>query len=120
MVEYRLTPAAERDMEAIWKYTRQRWDVEQADRYIDLLTATFVELAHASETAPACNQIRPGYRSRSVERHMVYFRIAAYGIAILHIFHERIGAARHLCHAGRLSVASIGAERLDSRVGRPV
>ena len=33
MVEYRLTPAAERDLENIWLYTRQQWGTEQADIY---------------------------------------------------------------------------------------
>ena len=37
MAEYRLSPAAERDLEGIWKYTRSEWGVEQAERYTDLL-----------------------------------------------------------------------------------
>jgi len=96
MAEYRLTPAAERDLEAIWTYTLQRWGVEQANRYIDLLTAAFAELANSPNTAPACDQVRPGYRRRSVERHMIYFRITAYGIAIVRVLHDRMDAPRHL------------------------
>jgi toxin ParE1/3/4 len=38
MYEFRLTPAAERDLGAIWRYTHQQWGVEQANRYIDVLT----------------------------------------------------------------------------------
>jgi toxin ParE1/3/4 len=96
MAEYRLTPAAERDLEAIWTYTSQRWGVEQANRYIDILTAAFAELAQSPKTAPACDRIRPGYRRRSVERHMIYFRITAYGIAIVRLLHDRMDASRHL------------------------
>jgi hypothetical protein len=33
MAEYRLSPAAERDLEGIWKYTREEWGLEQAERY---------------------------------------------------------------------------------------
>lgn len=73
MAEYRLTPAAERDLEAIWIYTLQRWVSEQANRYIDILTVAFADLAQSPKTAPACDQIRPGYRRRSVERHVIYF-----------------------------------------------
>jgi toxin ParE1/3/4 len=36
MAEYRLSPAAERDLESIWKYTLGEWGLEQADRYTDL------------------------------------------------------------------------------------
>jgi toxin ParE1/3/4 len=96
MAEYRLTPAAERDLEAIWTFTVQRWGVEQANRYTDFLAAVFAELAQSPKTAPACDHIRHGYRRRSVERHMIYFRITNYGIAIVRILHDRMDAPRHL------------------------
>ena len=96
MAEYRLTPAAERDLEAIWIYTLHQWGLEQADRYIDILTATFTELVQSPKTAPACDQIRPGYRRRSVERHIIYFRITTYGIAIVRVLHDRMDVPRHL------------------------
>ena len=35
MAEYRLSPAAERDLEGIWKYTRRECRLEQAERYTD-------------------------------------------------------------------------------------
>jgi len=38
----------------------------------------------------------PGYRRRSVERHMIYFRITTYGIAIIRILHDRMYAPRYL------------------------
>jgi toxin ParE1/3/4 len=96
VAEYRLTPAAERDLETIWTHTRQQWGVEQANRYTDILTATFAELAKSPKTAPSCDQIRSGYRRRSIERHMIYFRITTYGIAIIRILHDRMDAPRHL------------------------
>lgn len=36
MAEYRLSPAAERDLEGIWTYTAQQWGAKQADQYIDI------------------------------------------------------------------------------------
>lgn len=96
MAEYRLTPAAERDLEAIWIYSAQQWGVEQANRYTDCLVEAFTELAQSPTSAPACDHIRAGYRRRSVERHMIYFRITPYGIAIVRILHERMDAPHHL------------------------
>lgn len=96
MPEYRLSPAAERDLEAIWTYTAERWGLDQAERYTDLLTEAFAELAQSPKTAPTCDHIRPGYRRRSVERHVVYFRITDYGIAVIRILHDRMDAPRHL------------------------
>lgn len=95
MAEYRLPPAAERDLENIWIHTHQQWGMEQANRYIDHLIAVFAGLAQSPGTAPACDYIRPGYRRRSVERHMIYFRITDYGVAIVRILHDRMDAPRH-------------------------
>ena len=96
MADYRLSPAAERDLEDIAIYTRDQWGTEQASRYIDRLTIAFEEFARAPKAAPACDHIRPGYRRRSVERHMIYFRIAPYGIAVVRILHDRMDATRHV------------------------
>jgi toxin ParE1/3/4 len=96
MAEYRLTPAAEGDLEVIWTYTLQQWSAEQADRYIDTLTAAFAELAQSPKSAPAFDQIRPGYRRRSIGRHMIYFRLTTYGIVVVRILHDRMVAPRHL------------------------
>ncbi|MEN9480471.1 MAG: hypothetical protein RLZZ298_1866 [Pseudomonadota bacterium] len=96
MAEYRLTPAAEYDLEAIWTHTIQQWDVEQANRYTDFLMEALTKLAQSPMTAPACDHIRPGYRRQSVERHIIYFRITNYGIAVVRILHDRMDAPRHL------------------------
>jgi toxin ParE1/3/4 len=81
MAEYRLSPAAERDLESIWKYTRTEWGLEQAERYTDMLTTAFQTLAESPRSAPTCEHIRPGYRRRNVERHMIYFRITDFPAA---------------------------------------
>jgi toxin ParE1/3/4 len=96
MAEYRLSPAAERDLESIWKYIRREWGLEQAERYIDLLTTAFDVLAESPKSAPACDHIRVGYRRRTVQRHMVYFRVADYGIAIIRVLHDRMNAPLRL------------------------
>ena len=69
MAEYRLSPAAERDLEGIWKYTRRAWGLEQAERYTDLLTAAFQVLAESPKSAPACDHIRRRADSRVPKVH---------------------------------------------------
>ena len=96
MPEYRLSPAAEIDLEHIWTYTAERWGIDQADRYTDHLTTAFAELAQLPKSAPACDHIRPGYRRRNIERHVIYFRITDYGIAVVRILHDRMDEPRHL------------------------
>lgn len=86
MAEYRLSPAAEQDLEDIWLYTFQQWGPDQAQRYVDALAASFADLSRFPKMAPVCDHVRAGYRRRSVERHMIYFRV----------LHERMDAARSL------------------------
>ncbi|WP_353847374.1 type II toxin-antitoxin system RelE/ParE family toxin [Pseudomonas sp.] len=52
MAEYRLTPAAERDLEVIWTYTVQQWDAEQANRYTDIMTAAFSGIGAVAQNNP--------------------------------------------------------------------
>ncbi|PUA18940.1 type II toxin-antitoxin system RelE/ParE family toxin [Glaciimonas sp. PCH181] len=96
MAEYRLTPAAEQDLEGIWAYTFQHWGVDQANRYTDMLVDVFEVLAQTPKTAPSCDHIRPGYRRQGVEHHVIYFRITNYGIAVIRILHDRMDASRYL------------------------
>ncbi|MDY0937393.1 type II toxin-antitoxin system RelE/ParE family toxin [Pseudomonas viridiflava] len=96
MTEYRLAPAAERDLEAIWVYTFQEWGVAQANHYVDIITEAFAELAQNPKTAPACDHIRSGYRRRSIERHVIYFRATEYGIAVIRVLHDRMDVSRYI------------------------
>ena len=94
--EYRLTPAAKSDLEAIWLYTLEGWGLEQANRYTDELTNVFAQLAIGPQRGTACDHIRTGYRRSKVGRHVVYYRMTDYGIAVVRILHDRMLPTRHL------------------------
>lgn len=96
MAEYRLSPAAEIDLENIWRYTQLQWNSEQADHYIDVLTTAFLELTEAPKKGQSCDHIRSGYRRSRIERHMIYFRMTPYGINIVRVLHDRMDATQHL------------------------
>jgi len=94
--EYRLAPEAERDLEAIWLYTFEEWGLEQAHRYTDELTEAFAQLAASPGIATSCDPIRKGYRRSRVGRHVIYFRLTEYGIAVVRVLHDRMLPAQHL------------------------
>lgn len=75
MAEYRLTPAAESDLEGIWVYTCQQWGVEQAQRYTRKLVAAIDTLTNAPSRGLSCDHIRLGYRWRMVEHHVIYYLV---------------------------------------------
>lgn len=96
MAEFRLTPRARRDLDAVFDYSVAQWGLPQALRYTDLIEVACADLAEAPQRAQDCASIRPGYRRRSVEQHVIYFRTTGYGIAIVRILHQRMDAVRHL------------------------
>ena len=96
MAEYRLSPRAQRDLDAIFDYTVAHWDLSQAMRYTDLIEAACADLAEAPQQAQGCAHVRPGYRRRSVGQHVLYFRPTRYGIAVIRILHQRMDEGRHL------------------------
>ncbi|WP_396957602.1 type II toxin-antitoxin system RelE/ParE family toxin, partial [Nitrosomonas sp.] len=63
---------------------------------IDILEAACTELVETSSQGQDCSYIRPGYRRRHVERHIVYYRIEPFGVAIIRILHYRQDVLRHL------------------------
>lgn len=83
-------------MADIWRYTRKQWGKEQANRYILALKVMCTNLAETPQTGQSCANIRPGYRRRGTEHHIIYFRPISYGIAVVRILHQRMDATRHL------------------------
>jgi toxin ParE1/3/4 len=96
MGECRFSPRALGDLDGIFDYTVARWSLSQALQYTDLIEAACTALAEARHQSQSCDNIRPNYRRRTIERHAIYFRAESYGIAIIRILHQRMDAARHL------------------------
>lgn len=96
MAEYRLAPRAQRDLDGVFDHTVTEWGLPQAMRYTDLIEAACADLAEAPQRAQGCDHIRPGYRRRAIEQHVIYFLPTSSGIAVIRILHQRMDAARHL------------------------
>ena len=92
MAQVRVQEAASYRLDEIYRYTRDRWGVEQADRYINGLFDVFEGIdAHevASRPIPADFGVE-GFYFR-YERHFVYWRRLSNGdIGIVTILHERM------------------------------
>lgn len=96
MAEFRLSPAAQADLDGIFDYTVRQWGVDQALRYTQELEDLCTALAQVPTLASDCGHIRPGYRRGAAGRHFVYVRVEDYGIAVIRILHQRMDAPRHI------------------------
>lgn len=92
MAQVRVQESASYQIDAIYRYTRDRWGVQQADRYITGLFKAFDSIAaHTvlSQAIPAEFGIE-GYFFH-YKRHFVYWRRLSDGdIGIVTILHERM------------------------------
>lgn len=91
-VQIRIQEAASFRLDEIYRYTRDRWGEQQADRYITELFDAFLGIAsHQTSSRPIPAEFGiDGYFFR-YERHVVYWRRLANGdVGIVTILHERM------------------------------
>ncbi|WP_262298324.1 type II toxin-antitoxin system RelE/ParE family toxin [Microvirga sesbaniae] len=92
MASVRVQEAASHRLDEIYRYTRDQWGAEQAERYITGLFAAFAKIdTHEVLSRPIPAEFGlDGYFFR-YERHFVYWRKLSNGdIGIVTILHERM------------------------------
>jgi len=88
---FRLSKSAQADIEAIGIYTRDRWDENQATRYLTALDGCFHRIAeHPLLLGRACDDIRPGYRRAEQGSHVVFYKVDEKGLLIVRILHRKM------------------------------
>jgi plasmid stabilization system protein ParE len=88
----RVQEAASHRLDEIYRYTRNQWESDQADRYIIGLFAAFKKIeTHGVMSKPVPAEFGvEGYFFR-YERHFVYWRRLSDGdVGIVTILHERM------------------------------
>lgn len=86
---YRLSPAAQADIEDIWDYTATAWSVEQAESYLLGLRDALARLALHPEIARERTEIRPPVRLYRHRSHLVIYRIGPSALEVIRIVHNR-------------------------------
>ena len=96
MSGYFLSPRARADLNAIWGYTAERWNIEQADRYLGVIHRAMEAVAREPRRWRPCDHIRAGYFKCSAGSHVLFFRQHANGIAVIRVLHQSMDFERHL------------------------
>ncbi len=96
MSNYRLSPAAQRDLHDIWDYTSETWDATQAEIYTIEIRDAIERIAAQPARGRAVDQLRPGYRRYAVERHVIFYVERHDAIEVIRILHQRMDPTRHV------------------------
>lgn len=95
MADYRLTPRALADLDAIADYTLARWGRDQTERYLSNLTKRMEMLAEAPSMGRDRSDVARGYRSFPEGRHMIFYIEVETDIAVIGVPHTSMDVRSH-------------------------
>ena len=84
------------DLEEIWLYTVEKWSVEQADRYYNLIFDEINYICKNSTAGKSMEHVRKGYRTSKVKSHLIFYRVLNDTIEVIRILHERMDIENRL------------------------
>jgi toxin ParE1/3/4 len=86
MPKFKLTPAAEQDVQEIWLYIAQD-NTRAADKLLDRIDAPCELLANHPQLGPGREDIAKGLRYLSLANYLILYRIIAHGVEIVRVAH---------------------------------
>jgi len=93
---FSISKKAVSDLEEIWLYTVEKWSVEQADRYYNLIFDEINYICKNSNAGKPMEYVRKGYRASKVKSHLIFYRVLPGMIEIIRILHERMDIENRL------------------------
>ncbi len=78
------------DLEEIWLYTIEKWSIEQADRYYNLIFDEINYICKNINAGKSMEHVRKGYRASKVKSHLIFYRVINNTIEVIRILHERM------------------------------
>ena len=84
------------DLEEIWLYTVEKWSIEQADRYYNLIFDEINYICRNINAGKSMEHVRKGYRASKVKSHFIFYRVLHDTIEVIRILHERMDIENRL------------------------
>lgn len=97
MSAYIISEKALDDINKIWVYTAEKWSIEQADRYYNLIFDEIEYIIDHFETARDFGNIRKNYRYTKVKSHLVFLKkTKSNKIEVVRVLHEKMDIENQL------------------------
>jgi toxin ParE1/3/4 len=96
MAKYRLSDAAEADIEAIYLHTDVTFGAGQAQIYVSGLEQTFEKISDLPRMGRSADDLRPGLFRFRYQSHVIFYTIEFDHIVIRRVLHGRMDFASRL------------------------
>jgi len=93
---YVISKKAVSDLEEIWLYTAEKWSIDQADRYYNLIFDEIQFICKNVNAGKPMEHVRKGYRASKVKSHLIFYRIQNNIVEVIRILHERMDIENRL------------------------
>ena len=90
VLPYVISKKAISDLEEIWLYTVDKWYIELADRYYNLIFDEIAFICKNPRTGKPMDDIRKNYRTAKVKSHLIFFKVENDIVQVVRILHERM------------------------------
>jgi toxin ParE1/3/4 len=84
-----ISPRAQADARAIWRYTESKHGPDAADAYFRDLDQAMQLVCEFPDIGSDCSEVRKGYRRIRSGSHLIYYIATKAGIHVVRILHER-------------------------------
>ncbi len=101
--ELRLSPKAKDDLKLIGHYTYKNFGIKQMEHYLRKIDDGFILIRSEPEIGIVRDEIKKGYRSFSVEKHIIFYRILDTKIDIIGITPGKMDVKSHYSNTKRIS-----------------
>jgi toxin ParE1/3/4 len=88
VLPYVISKKAILNLENIWLYTADKWSIEQADRYYNLIFDEIAFICKNPKTARQMDDIGKNYRAAKVKSDLIFFKVENDTVRIVRILHE--------------------------------
>ncbi|MFN8430266.1 MAG: type II toxin-antitoxin system RelE/ParE family toxin [Spirosomataceae bacterium] len=91
-MNFKISKAAENDLEDIWQYTFFNWSADQADYYFNLILDEIEYLSNYPFSGQEFGFVKEGYFRSKVKSHFIFYRINDFEnvIEIIRILHQKM------------------------------
>ncbi len=89
-------PAARRDLARIWAATAERWNIHQADAYIEAINHRFASIAEFPSSYPEYVGKLGSFRKAPSGEHLIFYLIWANRVEVVRVLHNRMDIGTQL------------------------